>query len=165
MKFPITHGDTFSETFSGVFENFNSGSTAYRSGNITINADAYGTLILPNQQFNDVLKITTVNTYQDSISSNLISQFTDTLIYWYDTTIESYLARYGSHYIGNAPNLKQFQFIGDVTLSLKSQSKEDADELLNIFPNPANDFLTLEYSNAVEKIQIIDMTGKIMGNN
>lgn len=76
MKRPITYGTTFTDTF--VFQ----GSPG--TGIITVEADGYGTLILPNGIYNNVLRVKFTETHP---------YFTATIYTWFDGTHTSALLK------------------------------------------------------------------------
>lgn len=89
FTFPITAGNSFSNSYAGDFSPFNVGedSVKVEDGSININADAQGTLILPTGTFEDVLRVRVNETFKivvymlgTPVMSNTI---TDEVYYWF----------------------------------------------------------------------------------
>ena len=61
MKFPFNYGDNYSDNYSGVFTMQSTGLVTAGNGNATVNADAWGRLLLPfGVSIDSVLRVKTV---------------------------------------------------------------------------------------------------------
>jgi hypothetical protein len=87
LVFPMTFEDTFDDTYISSFSQF--GVTTYTNGTIRGEADGYGTLVLPNGTFDEVIRVKIVDESVDStdlglgIVEKIIS--TSTSYFWYSS--------------------------------------------------------------------------------
>lgn len=59
MKYPFSYGDQFTDNFKGVAL-FNKDYKIEFTGDNTVTADAYGTLILPNLILDNVMRVKSI---------------------------------------------------------------------------------------------------------
>lgn len=78
MRYPLTYGNTFSDNATRNYGNIN-GTATYN-----VNADGYGTIVLPNGIFNNVLRIHTQAQFNDLASTGAFFNLQDDLYEWYD---------------------------------------------------------------------------------
>lgn len=164
LRFPLTLGTTFTDTYNG-----SGGDVLFSidiSGKVTVTADAYGTLITPSGTFNNVLRITTIDS-----STTIFSGFgfTDTTseattsytwyqagVHWPLFTINVYEDDMGTYTDGFFLHKEQPSGIFDKHRALQ----------LNAFPNPFTEKINLEGFEAAsnEKIltQFITLDGRIV---
>lgn len=76
LHFPFTYLDNYSDSFKNTAD----GGAPYETGSINVRADAYGTLILPHDTFNNVLRIERIRNANDGVTSGIYT-YTDYL--WY----------------------------------------------------------------------------------
>ncbi|MFW5663096.1 MAG: hypothetical protein ACOCZW_05170, partial [Bacteroidota bacterium] len=69
LTLPFTYGDTHSDTFEGTIETTIQGTpyTMNRSGSLTAEADAYGSITLPTGTFNNVLRVKHTYVLEDEL--------------------------------------------------------------------------------------------------
>lgn len=136
MSFGTTNTDDFySEFFSGI--------PFVRSGSVTMEVDAYGTLILPSGTYTDVLRVKVKEDYMDEadlLPTPIIYDFTN--YYWLKTGVKGPLFQY-------------FDLITDGGFPFESQQAAYAENIavgiaeqntiqnLTIFPNPVKDIATI----------------------
>ncbi len=97
MKYPFTYQSNISDKFSGEFKVFNEEMEIImkRGGTINAVADAYGTLILPNGTFENVLRVKHTQIVYDTIDVGVpgmpnITHKTETVTYsWLNDTFKS----------------------------------------------------------------------------
>jgi hypothetical protein len=149
MKYPLTYGDVYSGDYSGMQESGNSNIPI--SGTYQVEADAYGTLILPNGVYNNTLRVKQTLLYSYNHSGAEIKEVT---YRWYSfsvrypllviikyemngqTTTErvAYFAHYSNENIKSEPSIFNFAvnaelgispnpFINDFDVSFKVNSK------------------------------------------
>jgi hypothetical protein len=133
IKRPITFGNVFTDNFVMT------GSST--PGTITLNADAYGTLILPNGTFTNVLRVKMTIVHPFFSVENYI---------WYDGIKTSALLKL-SEYDSFEYLLSEF-----VPTALK---KEIMETVMEAFPNPADHVLNFS-SEQEGTLMIFDQTGK-----
>jgi hypothetical protein len=93
LKFPFTYNDSYTDTFVAI-----SNTGGYRAGTVTVSGDGYGTLLVPGQTFNDVLRVKRVSAYYDTISGN--PRFTEETYYeYYKPGIPHYILLHGFYTI------------------------------------------------------------------
>ena len=67
VEFPFTYQSAFADSYNGTAEILIAGLTGYTSGNLTATADGYGTLILPDGTYDNVLRLHQVTNSRDSV--------------------------------------------------------------------------------------------------
>ena len=93
LRFPFTYNDTYTDSYLAI-----SNIGGYRSGTVTLNAEGYGTLLVPNQTFNDVLRVKRASSYYDTINGN--PRFTEETYYeYYKPGIPHYILLHGFYTI------------------------------------------------------------------
>lgn len=61
MKFPFVYGDIYFDNYAGEFEMVSNGVTTEGEGNVTVSADAWGTLLLPmGVSIDSVIRVKTI---------------------------------------------------------------------------------------------------------
>lgn len=159
LRFPFTFNNTYTDTWAAQFT---SGYTFYRTGTTTVTADGYGTLITPNGTYTNVLRIHFYQSYKDSafFGTPYIINYTNDQYIWYKEGYHTYLASVYSttnsvgqpSYGGSYPS----QGTGIHTLP-------DFLTGLSLFPNPASDFINLEFELSNEgllEIGLFDLSGR-----
>lgn len=92
MKRPLKYMDEFTDDFTVHFtvRNLN----FQGSGNVKIKADAFGKLILPNQTYENVLRVKMVQTQNDELLEYHTKSSTETISYfWFNETNKSALLK------------------------------------------------------------------------
>ena len=159
---PITYQDMFNETFDGTHDNTVSGFMYDRGGTITIEADAYGTVVLPSVTVPNALRVHVRIEYDDKLSGTTVASYIEDRYEWY----------HQSHR-GPFVSLVEFQFVGNPTTTRFGSYQEitaiglaenDQESGLKIYPNPANGNVFIENSqnNRYRDIQIVDLKGQLM---
>ncbi|HKC68949.1 MAG TPA: T9SS type A sorting domain-containing protein [Bacteroidia bacterium] len=140
IHFPFTYNDTYTDTWAGTFTN---GTMFYRRGTDSVTADGYGTLILPNGTYSNVLRVHFVQNYQDSANFGtpyIITYHNSEYMWWLN----------GNHY--PIATLSDFSSSAGSPSQTGSYLKtivagiENVSEVTNsctVFPNPASTNITL----------------------
>jgi hypothetical protein len=166
MKFPFAFGDIYSGSVIGTFEGPGN-STGNITGSYTVEADGYGTLILPNNSvFNDVLRVNTHKFYDNQLT-NSVQHVDIVTVRWYNS-IHRYpllvLTKYTTSGDGIESINYQAAYNSDAirsTLDLSSLSLSD--DNLTLFPNPVTTSLNMTFDSPVSgnmNIQIYHADGK-----
>ncbi len=160
LHFPFSYNNTYTDTWAGQFQNV--GSTFYRRGTTTVTADGYGTLITPIGTYTNVMRVHFVQDYQDSVYSGapyIFTYYNDEYL-WYKNGVHYQLAAvytfttsqsgtsHGSSYVSSSVGVE------DVSGIIHSSS---------IFPNPATDKVTLNFTLTENKnvdIQLFNSIGQ-----
>ncbi|MEI6886415.1 MAG: T9SS type A sorting domain-containing protein [Bacteroidota bacterium] len=174
MKYPFSYGDQFTDKFAGnaLFQNV---TKIDLSGDFTVSADAYGTLILPSQVLKNSLR---VKTEKNSIEINPCSSLESQTIryFWYApqyrypilviTTVE--VKTYGQEpkvTRSAVVNLQQPLNPGVISGGSDSQvSTDNSNVSVIVYPNPFLEKLSYSYflrTDLAVSLDIYDMTGRL----
>lgn len=88
LRFPFSFNQSFVDSFRASYI---SGSSGTRTGVDTVVADGWGTLILPDYTYNNVLRVKVISHYNDTIPTQPVLTFNDERYYFYLPGIHSYL--------------------------------------------------------------------------
>lgn len=148
MNFPFSYDSTFYDGFAGVVPGFPFPYNSF-SGGVNVHADAYGTLILPNKTFNNVLKLRIIQTTSIPNTSSVDTIYFDT---WYYPGIPFPVLELTNS--GGAKYLDQL--INKIKISDKISNT------INVYPIPTEGSITLslKVANTDLKYTIIDIFGK-----
>lgn len=165
MVFPFNYGDTYSGDFSGTIEAANNYKANF-TGTYLLEADAYGTLILPGEiLYKNVFRIKTLK--EQCFNSNNTCNCATISYKWYSedlrypvlTIIQSQTSN-GTKTIRTAYYSK-----AETKNNAENQNKKLMSENIetNIYPNPFKDEFNLDYTiinDGNVSIEIYDNTGK-----
>lgn len=165
MKFPFTFGDNFSGTFSGG-SYFSGTKNADISGSYTVEADAYGTLILPgNTVYNNTLRVKTLKSYTTYHRNS--SYETSIVTYrWYNSS-HRYPLLVLTEYSVKSGNNTSVNYQAAYNNNAIDFEFPFAEESVRLFPVPSVSELSLEF-NAIAagnlEFTISDASGRILRN-
>jgi len=143
VKFPITFGDVFNESMDGTHENFTGGFTYSRSGTITIEADGYGTLILPSGSFNDVLRIKVTTDYSDQHAVFPGADYLDVTYLWFKQGENFILMSMSTLDINSITGTKVGWFTTQTAVGTREIPSAITD--LKVYPNPSRGISIVQY--------------------
>ncbi|MCE3227110.1 MAG: hypothetical protein K0S32_1661, partial [Bacteroidetes bacterium] len=131
---PVTFGSIFTDTFTSNFVansyNFSGG------GTVTINADAYGTLILPNGTYSNVLRISTTQIQVDTLIQFAITSTTTIKITtWFDANHNSALLKIDSVGSPSFSQKRVHYLLSESAVGIKEGTQQES---LRFYPNPAS---------------------------
>jgi hypothetical protein len=157
--FPFAFGDSVTDRVTAQFTYLIF--TAYRRGTATSVADGYGTLILPNGTYTDVLRVRTIEMSTDSVSAALKNQSNSVSFSWYapdwDYPVLTMLTFESSGFISASSRVVQF-------LSTTSTGlEEDMGVGFRVYPNPASGLLRVEFEAGLASeavLSVFDLAGK-----
>ncbi|KAA2224687.1 T9SS type A sorting domain-containing protein [Chryseobacterium sediminis] len=167
-NYPTTYGPAQNDTAKGTFSS--SVANGLFSGTMTAQADAYGTLIIGNQTYSNVLRVKytqNLNLYAsfDVIYANPIGTATNTAYAYYDASHRYALL---NSTIGNVsvPLLSINQTVA-TSLALSetflATSNVVKKENLIVYPNPAQDFIGFKgNTDNYSKANIYSLDGKLV---
>lgn len=160
MVFPFEYGDVYSGDFSGIIEGPNFKQPI--EGNYSLEADAYGTLIIPTGIYNNVIRI---KTYKEEYSKGSSCNCGVVSYKWYSKDI-----RYPLLTIIQSQNSN-----GTTTIRTAYYSKFKLNEIIekedvnlkyiqaNMYPNPFNESFKIDYyiqKDSPVEIVVFDNTGR-----
>ena len=160
LKFPLGYNDVYNETFAGLLENLSTLQTMDRSGTTKIEADGYGSLILPYGTINNVLRVKTIQEYTDYYFGNPFVTYNDTMYFWYNATTKNYIASHTTSYVNGMPYISNATYIDQGGLVTSIDETKTIEKTISFYPNPANDYITINNNGQSVAINIIDVTGK-----
>jgi len=165
MKFPFAYGDIYSGTEIGTYEE--SGKpTGNITGSYTVEADGYGTLILPkNSVFENVLRVKTSKSYDNQMFNSV--QHVNIVTYRWYNAIHRYpllvLTEIKTLNGGDESVNYQAAYNSEAIRLLDISTPSLSDEILTLFPNPASSSLDMTFDSPVSgsmMIEIYDVDGR-----
>lgn len=150
LPVPISFGDSYAENLGGHY--VNNGNNIPVTGRTFLDADAWGTLILPWITYNDILRIHV----RDSLNVFGFPQINDS--YYYYSASENFPVMVIQQ--KNPPTGYAVRTAGPVGIT-----EQQFEEKIRLFPNPARDhaFLDLPHAGGPSwHIGILDLSGKIL---
>ncbi len=162
FKFPFTASDNNSVNYHGEYAPLGYGedSTMIELGNIHLQADMQGTLILPTGEFHDVLRIHDVESFHikayvvGTAAADIVVE--DDYYYWFVDTIFQPILIYGTTAVDGSQQSEvlRYQPIGTTT-----NINTIKDIKVSVFPNPSNGIFNIEGQN-ITNLKLIDIKGK-----
>jgi hypothetical protein len=163
LHFPFTYNNTYTDTWATQF--VSGGYTFYRTGTTTVTADGYGQVITPTSTYTGVLRVHYLQVYQDSffVGAPTIISYTNDEYMWYKNGAHVQIATvytlnsssggpyYGASYVGGGVGIDN---LSDLITSS------------NLFPNPAVDNVTIDFTlTENKKVEINQSAGGLQGEN
>jgi hypothetical protein len=156
---PITYGTIATKNYSDSF--FSSSYNYYGQGTATINGDGYGTLILPNGTYNNVLRIKITETESDTAyPSGVVSVTTIISWVWFDGIHTSALLKIDSTHSGTFITKSVEYLSSETSAGIEVLNKETG---ISIYPNPASTILNIHQTQSTQSIKQLIITD-ILGN-
>jgi hypothetical protein len=161
MKYPFAYSDIFSGSFSGSYEYANV-PTGSITGTYTVEADAFGTLILPGgKQFETTLRVKTIKSYENVFSNS--TQEVEIITYrWYNEShrypllvLTEYTTKVGDNVNVNHQAAYNSNAVNHVVPLVV--------ESILLYPNPASSALTLELNSQLTgslEFELFDASGR-----
>jgi len=143
ISYPCSFGTTFTDYFASTF--ISGGTTFYRSGNITVTADAYGTLILPYDTISDVIRLKAVESYQDSayIGSPFLIYYDSEIYIWYKPGTHYAIMSLTSFTSSITGPIKYGSYMDQTSVGIYETVTSELD--YKTYPNPASTFINISY--------------------
>lgn len=169
MQFPFSYSNSFTDTYSGTM-NIPSYGTFNINGNLSVNADGYGTVILPstpgNLSFSNVLRVRMNNTMTIA-GTGTLALFTGTItstqyMYFKSGTKNPFFSiTYQRSNIPPSGPQDNASISYDAVLPVSVQEIGNNTPALFIYPNPSKDELNIQMNKTDYKTgKIIDTQGK-----
>lgn len=168
FTFPLTYNTTNDDTFAASF--VSTGVSYNRSGNVHVEADGYGTLILPAGTFTNVLRVKVEEDITDEtigLPVPITLEYQNDFYYWFMEGLTGPLFYY-AYFEATA-------FTGTTITELGSLNPEAVvaiqnvtlpENLIHVFPNPATESLYIQNMNNIEfeNIALYNMMGQSVLN-
>lgn len=140
---PISYGNTITDNFS---DNYVTGPFTLKGrGNTTIEADGYGTLILPNNTYNNVLRVKITQIQYDTVIATSTPVTVANISYvWFDDAHTSGLLKIDSTRTPSYSGKTVAYLISEYTSIAAVHNMP----VLHCYPNPATQSLTVDTRNA-----------------
>lgn len=164
LQYPTTFNSSYSDTYEGSGTN-SQNITTYRKGNVDVNADGWGTLILPQATFTNVLRVKIEQTTKDSINimgQEIITESRIVTYNYYRDDIKQQLMGisyiYSKDFFGGDVITKSVLYYPDATNSVENVAQQN----IKVYPNPATNNVVIENIGNTEATSytITDVLGK-----
>ncbi|WP_288438669.1 T9SS type A sorting domain-containing protein [uncultured Chryseobacterium sp.] len=167
-NYPTTYGPAQNDTAKGTFSS--SVANGLFSGTLATQADAYGTLIIGNKTYNNVLRVKYTQSFNlyssfDVIYSNPIGTVTNTAYAYYDASHRYALLSTSSGNIsvpllGINQSTSSAQALSETFLSISNAARK---ENLIVYPNPAQDYIGFKgNTDNYNRANIYSLDGKLV---
>src|SRR6056297_369863 len=164
MIFPFSYGDSYTGDFSGTVEGNNNYSATF-TGSYTLEADAYGTLVLPNKTYHNVLRI---KTNKEQCYNNSSCNCGTVSYKWYAKNIRYPLLTIIKTHSSSGERVIKTAYYSK-TKERKTGENNDPlwDEMIQakIYPNPFDNEFKIDYQlaeNSDVTIEIYDNSGRVV---
>lgn len=158
QRYPFTYNNTYTDNFAASY--VSGGATINRSGSITVTADGYGTLKLPNGTFNNVLRIKRLETYADSWGGTGMNYTVETYA-WYSPVMRELLLTRIEASMNGSPVPVVMAYTSQTPSAVTSMVIAAGSTLL--YPNPARDLVQVQFEatrQTTASIMLMDITGR-----
>lgn len=153
LAFPLDENVNETDAFAATFT---SGVPFTRAGTNDIVADAWGTLITPDDTFNDVWRVRIDQDYTDTYAGGTIV-YQAQIYVWYKAGIHYPLASVSTLTTSQGANIDYGTYLNTANLNII----EEVNEAFKLYPNPANENLNVEFE-SIEAIRIYNAVGNLI---
>ncbi len=141
LHYPFAYTNSFTDTYWEV--STVSGNTRHSFGNLTITADAHGTLKLPYGVFNNVLRVHRSQIYKDSIVGGAVTEKQNDTYTWYVTGVHHPILEVA--FIQNPIGSTPVENVGYIKVSPTAiQELNSLAGKVNVYPNPSDGKFTVK---------------------
>ena len=151
------NNDTYVDPFASTFVN---GGTWDRAGDITVTADGYGTLMLPNATITNVLRVKVSEDYGDSYSGTELYHYNTDIYMFYKPGIHIPVLSL-THYVQGSTTVDYGNYLDDASLGVQNPNLAE----ISVYPNPAGNEVFINWNGHganLNQIQVFDVSGKLM---
>jgi hypothetical protein len=157
--FPFTYQDTLDDEFLAEGLSLINGQTVQREGEVEIVADAYGTLILPFDTLENVLRVRSASSFTDYIEGEVAGTIVDTTYSFYHDSKPFVVANLSILYVNGTQDQNHVSYASEEALTPTSVNEYSSIDF-KIFPNPASDRVQIEWDGRNAEVQIFEMGGR-----
>ena len=164
FKFPAKFNDSHTTILNSETRQF--GITTYRTGAYKTTIDGYGKLVLPYGDLKDVFRVKIEMDYQDSARifgrPRVTTYSTATYEYWQKGSISYVMQVMYEDDDGTKETKVIYRKGAEVIFNPTGVASVNGNRSLNLFPNPANQFITIELSelNSNSQYRIFNILGE-----
>lgn len=152
--FPFSLNDIYSDTLTGSYFDFSGGGYHAMHGRRIVEADGFGTLIMPNMTYPNCLRIKSTRHMTDSAMFTFYS-WTDTSYTWFQLNRSGYILKIDNEF---AFRTNKYYYSNPLINSLPEAIQENR---ITLFPNPCHSNLTFKWENAFAGNAIITIRNVI----
>ncbi|UKN03098.1 T9SS type A sorting domain-containing protein [Paracrocinitomix mangrovi] len=163
MALPMSYGDTYTDSTYGTADVY--GSPAATEGDVVVTADGTGTLELGGTTFTNVIRIKLVETIGTTVTlppplNTVSGTVTRTMYQYYDLANQNEpILIHATIYVASGLFNGGYSAVySSVALPILGVDQEKI-ETLEIYPNPANNFVTVKSDN-VDELVIMNALGQ-----
>jgi hypothetical protein len=145
LKYPFNYGDSIKKGFT-----CNNGPNSGGPQSYLVKYDGYGTLILPNATYNNVVRIKYISSmtqYTGFGTQAFQGKIYDTTYCWFSLGIHYPIAKLKANYFikNTSPSIitKHFTYVNAISIGLLENKANSS--TLSVFPNPADDKINIMY--------------------
>lgn len=165
MKYPFRYGDAYSGTFAGTYYLNNTEGPV--NGTYDVQADAFGTLILPNgKQLENTLRVKTIKKYDRTLNNNT-NNIEITTYRWYTEEIRYpvlvLIQTLTTTQTGKTYTSNQAAYREDIKAMTTNISLTDDVTNVTLYPNPFKQILQVDYhviADGKVMLELYDNAGK-----
>ncbi|MFM9985141.1 MAG: T9SS type A sorting domain-containing protein [Flavobacteriales bacterium] len=155
LRFPFTYGDSYADPYHS---NFTSGVDFERTGTMTVEADAWGTLILPWGTVQNAVRIHATEEAIDESDVLDLTYFTDYYT-WYAPGFHGSVLSYSAQSVDGGDPSEMYIYSAEVQIDVAETATKPA---LSIYPNPAREMVNFKVAGDVEFLEITDAQGRLV---
>lgn len=163
LRFPVGFGQSFTDEYSSSNRSSATANEYSRNGLINVEVDGNGTLITPAGTFNNVLRVKSIDTYQNiGLPPTPGSNPNGTITTYSFISADFpgvFLLQYRVAEIGGAPAVVSASYADAMAAS--NGNRISADDI-NIYPNPATDHVTVRIRGYIQFVQVLDVYGRVV---
>lgn len=164
ISYPAAFGYSENDTAAGTFSSPSVSGTF--TGNITITADASGTLIVGTKTYTNILRIKSIQNFNLTVGGIPVGTATNTAYTYYDNThkfplLSSTTANINVPILGVNQNTVGAQALNETFLAVNDHATKK--ESFKVYPNPAQDFIELKGDTGnYSSVSIYSLDGKLI---
>lgn len=163
LRFPVGYGQSYSDEYASLNRVSATAPEFTCQGVYNVEVDGMGTLITPAGTFNNVLRVKSIDTFQNiglppTPGSN--PNGTVTMYSFISADFPGvFLMQYKVSELGGAPAVVSASYADAMAASAANRiTPED----IVIYPNPATDFVTIRIRGYIQFVQVLDVYGRVV---
>ena len=155
LQYTMTYNTSYTDNFACTVSGYD------RHGNISVVADAYGTLNMPYGTVTNVLRLKFSETYADYMSGTAITNYTSTNYYWYKPGVHNCILQLSTLNVNGSVYQQYGMYIDCSNIGVNENTDKQNDIIC--YPIPAKEILTIETnSDKEQRLEILNLFGQII---